>query len=125
MKGIIRLALCISAIFIAGAASAHQYVRVQQMFSPSGTGYSAKKLVWHDNDYSDAQPYQGTTNFGPWSVYPIGQPHFLPANGWIGPIAVNRWYKVKFISFLFNDWSERVFAWADICSPIPAPIREQ
>lgn len=125
MKGIITLALCICAPSLAGVANAHQIVLVQQMTDLTGTGYNAKQLVWHDEDYTDAQPHQGRTNIGPWTVFPANQPRLLDSDGWVGPIVVNRWYRVKFSSFLLSDWSDKVFANPDICGPTKPPKHEQ
>lgn len=125
MKGIITLALCIGALSLMGVANAHQFAVVRQMTSVTGTGYNAKKLVWHDNTYSSAQVHQGISNFGPWSIYPVNQAKLLPAEGWIGPIVLNRWYRVKFISFILSDWSEMVFANADICGVTKPPKHDQ
>jgi hypothetical protein len=125
MKGLMKSTLCFIAIVFTGTVQAHELVRIQTMTTTSGTGYAAKKLVWHADGYGGAQPYQGKTNWGPWSVFPSGQSKVLAADDWIGPVVVNKWYRVRWHFIVPVAWSMKVFAHADICGVTKPPKRDQ
>jgi len=125
MKGLMKSTLCLIAVVITGIVQAHEYVRIQSMTTTSGTGYTAKKLVWHADNYTSALPYRGQTNWGPWSIFPKKNSNLKPADDWIGPIVVNNWYRVKWYRFLPRGWSQKVFAHADVCGVTNPPKHDQ
>ena len=125
MKGLMKSTLCLIAIVTTGIVQAHEFVQIQNMTTTSGTGYTAKKLVWHSDKYSGALPYRGQTNFGPWSSFPKKSSKIKPADAFVGPLILNSWYRVKWYIFVPLGWSQKVFAHADICGVNNPPKRDQ